>query len=111
MTAASTTHIEGVCHCMRLCDYDRPKIPPVVTTEELRRGLSRVISHAAFGTEPVHITLRGRKVAAIISLDDLCLLLRMKEMRDAIVNAADEEERTKIYEDTARRLETEIRFS
>ena len=53
-----------------------------MSTEELRRNLSQIINRAAYGIDPVLITRRGRKIAALISLDDLALLVRMQQRRD-----------------------------
>ncbi|MGO9308581.1 MAG: type II toxin-antitoxin system Phd/YefM family antitoxin [Spirochaetia bacterium] len=53
-----------------------------MSTEVLRRDLSQVINRAAYGIEPVLITRRGRKIAALISLDDFALLVRMQQQRD-----------------------------
>jgi prevent-host-death family protein len=55
---------------------------PEMSTEELRRNLSQVINRAAYGIDPVLITRRGRKIAALISLDDFALLVRMQQQRD-----------------------------
>ncbi len=59
-----------------------PRIIPEMSTEVLRRDLSQVINRAAYGIEPVLITRRGRKIAALISLDDFALLVRMQQQRD-----------------------------
>jgi prevent-host-death family protein len=66
----------------QLSDFIRPSIPPEVSTEELRRSLSEIVNRAAFGSHPVLITRRGRKIAAIVSIDDLVLLERMRRRRD-----------------------------
>jgi prevent-host-death family protein len=54
-----------------------------VTTEDLRRNLSNVINRAAYGSNPVVVTRRGRKIAAVVSIIDLALLERIKEQREA----------------------------
>lgn len=58
-----------------------PRLPPSVTTEELRRRLSQVLSRAAYGIEPVVVTRRGLKIAAIVSMDDYAFLLRKEPER------------------------------
>ena len=57
-----------------------PEGPRPVTVNELRSNLSETINQAAYGSEPVVITRRGRKIAAFISLDNLIFLERMKKM-------------------------------
>ncbi len=54
-----------------------------VTTEELRRKLAEVINRAAYGEDPVVVTRRGRKIAAVVSILDLILLDRVKVQREA----------------------------
>lgn len=54
-----------------------------VTTEDLRRNLANVISRAAYGADPVVVTRRGRRIAAVVSIIDLALLQRIKEQREA----------------------------
>jgi prevent-host-death family protein len=65
-----------------LGDLGPPKILPSVSTDELRNSISQTINRAAFGTEPVLVTRRGRKIAAIISIVDLAFLERMRQRRD-----------------------------
>jgi prevent-host-death family protein len=40
-----------------------------VTTNELRDNLSQAINNAAYGRQPVLVMRRGRKVAAIVSIE------------------------------------------
>jgi prevent-host-death family protein len=87
-----------------------PKLPPRVSIEELRRGLSRIVNRAAFGSEPVLITLRGRTVAAVISLDDLAELQRMKHLKEDVWNEDIPDDTSKIGEAIARSLKWEIFF-
>jgi prevent-host-death family protein len=58
----------------------------VITTNTLRGNLSHAINMAAYGSKPVLVTRRGRKVAAIISLQDLLLLLRARRKRKEILS-------------------------
>jgi prevent-host-death family protein len=62
-------------------DFDPPRVLPAVSTNELRNNLSQSINRAAFGQEPVLVTRRGRKVAAIVSIVDLAFLETMKRRR------------------------------
>ena len=56
---------------------------PEMSTEELRRNLSQIINRAAYGMDPVLITRRGRKIAAVVSMHDLGLLVQMRLRRDS----------------------------
>ena len=58
----------------QLDDFGPPKVLPSVSTNELRDNLSQTINRAAFGREPVLVTRRGRRIAAIISTVDLAFL-------------------------------------
>jgi antitoxin (DNA-binding transcriptional repressor) of toxin-antitoxin stability system len=64
-----------------LDDLGPPKIPLMISTNELRDNLSSHINRAAFGSEPVFVMRRGRKIAAIVSIPDLAFLERMKQRR------------------------------
>jgi prevent-host-death family protein len=57
-----------------------------VTTTSLRSDLSEIINLAAYGGAPVIVTRRGLEVAAIVSLDDLRLLMRMRKKREELRN-------------------------
>lgn len=52
-----------------------------VNTEDLRRNLSHIINRAAYAADPVLVTRRGRRIAAIVSIVDLVLLESVKEAR------------------------------
>jgi len=47
----------------------------------LRKNLSEFINRAAYGADPVLVTRRGRRIAALVSIVDLVLLESMKEAR------------------------------
>jgi prevent-host-death family protein len=55
-----------------------------VTTNNLRSNLSEIINLAAYGGAPVIVTRRGLKVAAIVSFEDLRLLIRMQKKREEL---------------------------
>ena len=92
-----------------LGDFIRPDLPPVVSTEMLRRSLSQIVNRAAFGSDPVLITRRGRKIAAIISIDDLIRLERMRRRRDEIRSEPVPTDPAKIGEVMAKSLEWELK--
>jgi prevent-host-death family protein len=60
---------------------DPPTILHEMTTEEFRRSLSQIINRAAYGIDPVLITRRGSKIAAVISMDDFILLEKARRAR------------------------------
>jgi prevent-host-death family protein len=59
-----------------------------MTTEEFRRNLSQIVSRAAYGIDPVLITRRGIKIAAVISMDDFTLLERARWERSVVRSSA-----------------------
>jgi prevent-host-death family protein len=69
-----------------LGDLRPPKLLPSVSTDQLRNSISQTINRAAFGTEPVLVTRRGRKIAAIISIGDLTFLETMKRRKDEVMS-------------------------
>jgi prevent-host-death family protein len=77
----------AVFQCMprQLHEFGPPKLLHSVTTEELRSKLSETINRAGFGVDPVLVTRRGTKIAAIISLVDLVFLENMKKRREEIM--------------------------
>ncbi|MGA0555451.1 type II toxin-antitoxin system Phd/YefM family antitoxin [Larkinella sp. VNQ87] len=54
----------------------------ILSTAEARNQFADLVNQAAFGKEPVVLTRRGKKVAAIISIEDLELLERLEDERD-----------------------------
>ena len=94
----------------QLKDYGPPKILHSVTTEELRSNLSETINRAAFGVDPVLVTRRGRKTAAIISLVDLVFLENMKKRREEIMTEKVADTLDSVGPDIGRRLKWEIFF-
>jgi prevent-host-death family protein len=91
-------------------DFIRPSVPPEVSTEELRRSLSEIVNRAAFGSHPVLITRRGRKIAAIVSIDDFILLERIRRRRDEMRAEQVPSDPSKIGHAIARSLEWEEFF-
>ncbi len=59
-----------------------------VSAEEARNQLSEIINRAAYGRERTIVTRRGKRVAAIISIDDLELL---ETILDELEDRADAE--------------------
>lgn len=61
-----------------------------------------------FGSEPILLTRRGRNAAAIISIEDLELLLKMKKRREVARNMELPRNQSEIGAATAERLRNEI---
>ncbi len=53
-----------------------------MSTVELREGFSEAINRAAFGKERVILTRRGRRVAAIVPLEDVKTLEAIEDKKD-----------------------------
>ena len=53
-----------------------------VTTAEARKHLSEIISKVAYGKNPVVLTRRGEKIAALISMEELELLQLIEDHID-----------------------------
>jgi prevent-host-death family protein len=94
----------------QLQDFGPPKILHSVTTEELRGTLSETINRAAFGIDPVLVTRRGRKTAAIISIPDLVFLETMKQRKEEVMSEIVPEDVEEVGPAMARRLKWEIFF-
>ena len=61
-----------------------------ISTAKARQQLSDIINRAAYGKERVILTRRGKKVAAVVPLEDLRLIEGLEERLD--VEAAREAE-------------------
>ena len=53
-----------------------------VSTSKVREGLSDTINRVAYGGERVLLERRGKPVAAIVSVEDLELLVRLEDKLD-----------------------------
>ena len=53
-----------------------------VTTAEARKKLAEIVNKVAYGKEPVVLTRRGEKIAALISMEELELLQRIEDFID-----------------------------
>ena len=80
----------------------------IVTTNDLRDHLSHAVNRAAYGSKPVIVTRRGQKIAAVISIEDLLLLLRAREKRREILERELPEDVEKIGPATAQLLRDEM---
>jgi prevent-host-death family protein len=66
-----------------------------VTTAEARRNLAEILNRVAYGKERVLVTRHGKGLAAIVPVDDLRLLDRIRNFADGkdAETALDEMER------------------
>jgi prevent-host-death family protein len=63
-----------------------------VTTAEARKNLADLLNRVAYTQEHVVVTRRGRDIAAIVSMEDLDLLNRLRQLvvRNDVASAIDE---------------------
>jgi prevent-host-death family protein len=94
----------------RISDFDPPRIPFMISTNQLRDNLSEHINRAAFGKEPVLVMRRGRKIAALVSIPDLAFLERMKQRREEAMTESLPPDEESIGPAMARHLYWEIFF-
>jgi prevent-host-death family protein len=92
----------------RIRDLGPPEILPSVRTEELRRNLSTILNRAAYGSAPVVITRRGRQIAAVVSIEDLSRLQRMRLRKKEIGMEEVPTDPSKIGQAMARSLKWEL---
>lgn len=53
-----------------------------VTTAEARKKLAEIVNKVAYGKEPIVLTRRGEKIAALISMEELELLQLIEDHID-----------------------------
>ncbi len=53
-----------------------------ISTAEARKNFADVVNTVAYGKEPVVLTRRGQKIAALISIEELQLLQMIEEHID-----------------------------
>lgn len=94
----------------QLRDFGPPRIPRSISTDKLRDNLSETINRAAFGSDPVLVTRRGRKIAAIVSIPDLDFLETMKQRRDEVMTEEVPADAEEVGPAIARRLKWEFFF-
>ena len=63
-----------------------------MTTAEARKNLADVLNRVAYTRERVVVTRHGREIAAIVSMEDLSLIERLKTLLDQkeVADALDE---------------------
>lgn len=53
-----------------------------ITTADARKNFADIVNTVAYGNEPVVLTRRGQKIAALISMEELDLLQRIEDYID-----------------------------
>ena len=53
-----------------------------ITTAEARKNFADIVNKVAYGKEPIILTRRGQKVAALVSIDELELLQQIEDHID-----------------------------
>ena len=53
-----------------------------VSTAEARKRLAEIVNKVAYGNEPVVLTRRGEKIAALVSMEELELLQLIEDYID-----------------------------
>ena len=57
-------------------------MPETFSTAEARKKLADIVNKVAYGKEPVVLTRRGEKIAALISMEELELLQLIEDYID-----------------------------
>ncbi len=53
-----------------------------ITTADARKNFADIVNTVAYGNEPVILTRRGQKIAALISIEELQLLQKIEDHID-----------------------------
>ena len=53
-----------------------------ISTAEARKNFADIVNKVAYGKEPVVLTRRGQKIAALVSIDELELLQQIEDYID-----------------------------
>ncbi len=57
-------------------------MPTTITTADARKNFADIVNRVAYGNEPIVLTRRGQKIAALISIDELELLQQIEDHID-----------------------------
>jgi len=61
----------------------RNKLMPItISTADARKNLADILNKVAYTKEPIVLTRRGKKIAALISLEELELLQHIEDLLD-----------------------------
>jgi prevent-host-death family protein len=57
-------------------------MPITISTADARKNLADILNKVAYTKEPIVLTRRGKKIAALISLEELELLQHIEDLLD-----------------------------
>ncbi len=57
-------------------------MPTTITTADARKNFADIVNKVAYSKEPIVLTRRGQKIAALISMDELELLQQIEDHID-----------------------------
>ena len=57
-------------------------MPITISTADARMSFSEIINKVAYGNEPIILTRRGKRIAAIVSINEFELLQRIEDHMD-----------------------------
>ena len=57
-------------------------MPITISTADARKNFADIVNKVAYGKEPIVLTRRGQEVAALVSIDELELLLQIEDRID-----------------------------
>ena len=55
-----------------------------ISTAEARKNFADIVNRVAYGKEPIVLTRRGKKIAALVSMDELELLQQIEDYIDIV---------------------------
>lgn len=53
-----------------------------ISTADARKNFADIVNKVAYGKEPIVLTRRGQKIAALVSIDELELLQQLEDRMD-----------------------------
>lgn len=57
-------------------------MPTTISTADARKHFADIVNKVVYGNEPIVLTRRGQKVAALVSMDELELLQQIEDRID-----------------------------
>ncbi len=57
-------------------------MPTTISTVDARKNFADIVNKVAYGNEPIILTRRGQKIAALVSMDELELLQQIEDHID-----------------------------
>jgi len=84
-----TANIDAAKYMLYISDITytrRGPMPITISTADARNNFADIVNRVAYGQEPVVLTRRGQKIAALVSMEELELLQHIEDhidIRDA----------------------------